>query len=192
MSWLTRRLDHVGAAAAGGAGGITLSQAPAFTNAYLQRLGGHIDEAARTAALLADGEILPWLGPAARDRAVAELTSRLEMLESLRRDIVEAPELLQPVALLRHADWTIARSAAEAFAPAVPLTPGALTWTLIGVVVAALCYDCCKLPFFAAGRLRQRRARQRESEPPRKRSGPARRGAEDSAARKASTTRKAR
>jgi hypothetical protein len=191
VSWLTRRLDHICAAAAGGVGGITLSQAQAFTNAYLQRLGGHIDEAARTVAQLRDGEILPWLGPAGREQAVNELSIRLETLETLRQRLVEAPELLRPLALLRHGDWAIARSAAEAFIPAVPLSPGALTWTLIGVVIAALVYDSCKVPFIAAGRLRRRRATQRESAQPPKKSGQARPAGADSAARKASTTRKA-
>lgn len=192
MSWITRRLDHICAAAAGGVGGITLSQAPAFTNAYVQRLGGHIDEAARTVALLRDGEILPWLGPAGRAEAVAELSTRLETLQDLHQRLADAPELLRPLALLRHGDWAIARSAAEAFTPAVPISPGALTWTLIGVVIAALVYDSCKVPFIAAGRLRRRRATRRESEPRPKKSGRDRPRAADSAARKASTTRKAR
>ncbi|MGB0514818.1 MAG: DUF2937 family protein, partial [Wenzhouxiangellaceae bacterium] len=84
MSWLTRRLDHLGSAAFGGAGGLSLSQAPAFTNAYLQRLGGHIDEARRTLAGIRDGQILPWLGGPERGRAATEIELRLAELEQLR------------------------------------------------------------------------------------------------------------
>ena len=191
MSWIGRRLDHIGSAAAGGVGGLSLSQAPAFTNAYLQRLGGHIDEAQRTVERLRSGEILPWLGPEGREQAVTELSMRLEQLEQLRRDLLEAPALLRPLALLQHADWSIAKSAAEAFVPAVPLSPAALTWTLIGVVVAALCYDCLKIPAWTARRVRERRAAAtaQRSPKPRRTSGKGRSRGEDAAARKASATR---
>lgn len=157
MSWLTRRLDHIGSASAGGAGGLTFSQAPAFTNAYLQRLGGHIDEARATIERVRSGEVLPWLAESGRERALAELSHRLDQLEALRGSLLEAPALLRPLRLLTDADWSIARNTAEAFVPAVPLSPAALTWTLIGVVLAALAWDSLKLPFWAGARIRERR-----------------------------------
>jgi hypothetical protein len=192
VSWLTRRLDLLGAAAAGGFGGIALSQAPAFTQAYLQRLGGHIDEARRTVERIETGAILPWLADDGRDRAAGEIAERVAQLQRLQERLLDAPELLRPLALLRHADWAIARSAADAFTPAVPLSPAALTWTLIGIVLAALTYDALKLPFAAAGRIRQRRATAPGSSKPRRTSGRHPRDDGRSAARKASTTRKAR
>jgi len=158
MSWLTRRLDHIGSAAAGGAGGLTLSQAPAFTNAYLQRLGGHIDEARATVERVRSGEVLPWLAESGRERALDELSIRLEQLEALRSALLDAPALLRPLRLLTEADWSIARNTAEAFVPAVPLSPAALTWTLIGVVIAALAWDSLKVPFWANAKIRERRA----------------------------------
>lgn len=157
MSWLTRRLDHLGSATAGGAGGITLSQAPAFTHAYLQRLGGHIDEARRTIGRLAAGDVLPWLDGDARSRAVEELTQRLTELEQLRQAVLDTPAMLRPVTLLRQAEWSIARAAAGDFVPAIPIDPASIVWTLAGVVAAALCWDGARLPFWAAGRLRARR-----------------------------------
>lgn len=171
MSWLTRRLDHLGSAAAGGAGGLGFSQAPAFTHAYLQRLGGHIDEARRTIDKLAAGDILPWLGSEARQQGVAELTLRLSELEGLQQVLLEAPAIARPFTLMRHADWSIARGAAEAFVPAIPIDPASIVWTLIGVVLAALTWDACKLPFWAVGKARARRAgaeSQQQSKPPRK------------------------
>jgi len=175
MSWLTRRLDHIGSAASGGAGGLVLSQGPAFTNAYLQRLGGHIDEARNTIQRVASGEVLPWLGETERERALEELTARLETLEALRTSLLDAPVLLRPLRLITAADWSIARSTAEAFVPAVPLSPAALLWTLIGIVLAALAWDSLKIPFWARTKIRERRATKAASPTRRKTSGPRRR-----------------
>ncbi len=158
MSWLTRRLDHLGSAAAGGLGGLGFSQAPAFTHAYLQRLGGHIDEARRTIDKLAAGDILPWLGSEGRAQAVAELTRRLTELERFQQVLLDSPAMLRPFTLLRHAEWSIARRAAEAFVPAIPIDPASIVWTLVGVIVAALAWDATKIPFWAVGKARARRA----------------------------------
>lgn len=182
MSWLTRRLDHLGSAAAGGVGGLGFSQAPAFTHAYLQRLGGHIDEAQRTIDKIAGGEILPWLGEDGREQAVTELSLRLLELRQLEQSLMETPAMLRPVALMRHADWSIARGVAESFVPAVPIDPASIVWTLIGVVLAALCWDAAKVPFWAAGKARTRRASSQQSDPPPKTSGKRRRSAADSSA----------
>lgn len=184
MNWIARRLDHLGSAAAGGIGGIGLSQAPAFTHAYLQRLGGHIGEARRTIEKLAAGDILPWLGGEGREQAVAELTLRLTELERFHSVLMDSPAMLRPFTLMRHADWSIARGAAEAFVPAIPVDPASIVWTLIGVVIAALAWDATKIPFWAAGKARARRASatSQQSPKPRQRSGKRRQSAGDSSA----------
>jgi len=158
MSWLGRRFDHLGSAAFGGAGGIGFSQAPAFTQAYLQRLGGHVDEARLTIERVADGEILPWLGAENRREFITELSTRLETLESLRNELLEAPAMLRPLVALQHGDWTIARRAAGDFVPAVPLDPASLVWTGIGIVVAVVLYECCKTPAWWVRRRRRTRS----------------------------------
>ena len=146
MSWLTRRLDHLGSAAFGALGGLCLSQAPAFTQAYLQRLGGHIDEARRTVERMIAGEILPWLGQGAREQAVDELSLRLQQLQHLESTLTTVPATIRPLMLLRHADWSIARRTAESFTPAIPIDPASLLWTGIGIVAAAIAFETCKIP----------------------------------------------
>lgn len=184
MNWLARRLDHLGSAAAGGVGGLGFSQAPAFTHAYLQRLGGHIDEARRTIEKLAAGDILPWLGGDNREQAVAELTLRLSELERFQQVLLDSPAILRPFTLVRHADWSIARGAAEAFVPAIPVDPASIVWTLIGVLLAALAWDATKIPFWAAGKARARRAAatSQQSPKPRQTSGKPRQSAGNSSA----------
>ncbi len=156
MSWLGRRLDHLGSAGFGAVGGLCLSQAPAFVQAYLQRLGGHIDEARRTVDGMQSGKVLPWLDDTSRSLGVVELNARLVELEALRERLLEAPAWWRPVQLLRDADWSIARRVTEDFVPAVPLDPASLLWTLVGVVLAALAWETLKIPGWCAGRRRSR------------------------------------
>ncbi len=141
MGWITRKLDQFVSAIAGGAGGMGLSQAPAFTHAYLQRLGGHIDEARRTAQRADDGRLLPHLADPDRADLGAALAARVDELLGAEQAIREAPALLQPLALVRHADLDIARRTLETFQPALPLDLASLTWTGIGIVLALLIYE---------------------------------------------------
>lgn len=157
MSWMTRRLDNLGSAVSGGAGGMGLSQAPAFTQAYLQRLGGHIDEARRTLEGVQAGTVLPRLGPESRAEAVTDLAARLRDLETARAAILDAEPWTRPLAMLRHADTTIAGRTFDEFTPAVPLDAASLLYTAVGVILALLVYELVKAP--GAVMLRRRHAR---------------------------------
>ena len=168
MNWIARRLDHLGSATAGGVGGLGFSQAPAFTHAYLQRLGGHIDEARLTIQRVADAQILPWLGEAERERALVELGARLTELEQLRQQVLDAPALLRPAQLLGHADWSIAQRTAQEFAPAIPIDIASLTWTCVGIVAAVLIYELIQVPVWARQRRKARQAISEQSQKPRK------------------------
>ena len=146
MSWMTRKADNLGSATSGGVGGISLSQAPAFTQAYLQRLGGHIDEARLTVERIASGETLPWLVDEDRSQAAVELSARVTELEQYQTQIEQAPATLQPLMLLRHGEWSIAERAFDNFTPAIPLDPASLVWTGIGIVAALVVYELIKAP----------------------------------------------
>lgn len=146
MGWVTRKFDNLGSAVCGGAGGMGLSQGPAFTQAYLQRLGGHIDEARRTLALIERGEWLERLQPLDREQAITQFSARVAELESAYESIASAAPMLQPMVMMRHADGDIAQRAWENFTPAVPLDAASLVYTGIGVVVALLVYELTKSP----------------------------------------------
>jgi hypothetical protein len=154
MGWVARKFDNLGSAFSGGAGGMGLSQGPAFTHAYLQRLGGHIDEARRTVTLIERGDLLPRLGPVERQEAVAEFSSRVQDLEQAYAAIANASPMMQPVVMLQHSDSDIARRAWETFSPAIPVDAASLVYTGIGVVLALLIYELIKSP---AGLFRRRK-----------------------------------
>lgn len=157
MSWMGRKFDNLGSAVAGAGGGMGLSQAPAFTQAYLQRLGGHLDEARRTLDLVERGILVPELTAAERSQAVAGFADRVAELEATYASIAEATPLMQPILVMRHGDSEIARRAWEAFTPAVPIDATSLIWTGLGVLVALVIYELFKSP--AAVVRRRRRLR---------------------------------
>lgn len=156
MGWAGRKLDNAGSALGGAAGGMSLSQAPAFVQAYLQRLGGHLDEARRTLDLVERGVLVPELTAVERSQAVTGFADRVAELEFAFESIAAAPAALQPLALLRHGNREIAQRAWEAFSPALPLDPPALIWTGAGIVVALLAYEIIKAPFALIRRRRHR------------------------------------
>ncbi len=146
MGWFTRKFDNLGSACSGAAGGMGLSQAPAFTHAYLQRLGGHLDEARHTLAMIERGQWLQQLGVEDRQQAAREFGVRVIELEQALLAISQAPPLLQPLVMLQHADGTIAQRAWEHFTPAIPVDPPSLVYTGCGIVLALIVYELFKSP----------------------------------------------
>jgi len=159
MGWVGRKFDNLGSAVAGAGGGMGLSQAPAFTQAYLQRLGGHLDEARRTLDLVERGVLVPELTEAERAQAIEGFAERVAELEAIYASIAEASPLMQPMLMLRHGDSEIARRAWEAFTPAVPIDAPSLIWTALGVLAALAVYELCKSPAAAVRRRRRLRSR---------------------------------
>lgn len=146
MGWMTRKFDNLGSACCGAGGGMGMSQAPAFTQAYLQRLGGHLDEARRTLSMVERGEWLQRLGVADREVAVAEFTRRVNELEQAFHAISQAPALLQPLVMMQHSESDIAQRAWEHFTPAIPVDGPSLVYTGVGIVLALLVYELVKAP----------------------------------------------
>ncbi len=146
MGWFARKFDNLGSACSGAAGGMGLSQAPAFTQAYLQRLGGHLDEARRTLAMIERGQWLQQLGVEDRQQAAREFSARVFELEQALLSISQAPPLLQPLVMLQHADSDIAQRAWEHFTPAIPVDAPSLVYTGCGIVLALIVYELFKSP----------------------------------------------
>jgi len=123
-----------------------LSQAPAFTQAYLQRLGGHLDEARRTLSMVERGEWLQRLGVADREEAITEFGLRVNELEQAFDAISQAPPLLQPLVMMQYAESDIAQRAWEHFTPAIPVDAPSLVYTGAGIILALLVYELIKAP----------------------------------------------
>lgn len=128
------------------------SQAPAYTQAYLQRLGGHLDEARRTLDQIERNQMLEFLGPVDRTQALVQFNARVSDLEASYHAIADASPLMQPLVMLQHSDNEIAARAWEHFTPAIPLDPPSLIYTGIGVVLALVIYELIKSPAALVGK----------------------------------------
>lgn len=149
MTWIGRKLDSLIGAAFAAVGGLSCSQFQAFIHQYLQRLGGHLDEARNTAA----GMNGFALDDAARQAIRAAAEVRVAELQVAMDAIGRADALNQPIAFARHVDWQIAKRALTEFHPAIPIDTVSLIYAAVGFVAGLLIYDFVKLPF---GRRRQR------------------------------------
>ncbi len=136
MRWLAGRLNELAGTVFAAVTGIAFAQGVAFANAYLQRLGGHIDEARGTLTNLSAGEYGRAVSdPASRDRLGDLVQARIAELEAARSTIDGASEFLKPVLCLFHIDLEIAGGAFGDFVPAIPLDPAGIVYGLLGMVV---------------------------------------------------------
>jgi len=152
-------------------GAVLFSQGPEFMQQYLQRLGGHLDEARRhlatfehtaaQAGLTLDRFIVQTAANA--DPAVARLggvmtdaTSRVASLQSAHDALLQASLWTRPFVFVRHLDLGIGRAAAAAYQPAIPTTVEGLIYALIGLLaMLALYHLVLKSVITVLGRCRQ-------------------------------------
>lgn len=143
-------------------GAVAFSQAPEFMQQYLQRLGGHLDEARRTlgqyreiarqAGLTLDAYIART--NANPDAAVAKLGGvmegavvRVQELAAAQSALLDASMFGRPFAFLRHFDAHIGQSAWAIFKPAVPTTTEGVLYAVAGAAAAlGFYYGCIHYP----------------------------------------------
>ena len=136
-------------------GAVVFSQIPEFMQQYLQRLGGHLDEARR--------QLLQFQQTAAQssltldrligqtsmnaDPAVAKLSgvmteaiTRVDTLAAAQSAMQSASLWTRPFVFLRHVDPAIARGTWAIFKPAVPTTIEGLVYALFGMLVLLALY----------------------------------------------------
>ena len=155
-------------------GAVVCSQLPEFIQQYLQRLGGHLDEARRqleqfqtvaakagltlqqlVANSLASTEpTVARLGGVMRDTA-----ARVDALAAADTAIRHASMFTRPLVFVRHVDLGVARATWTIFRPAVPTTAEGMIYAAVGVLLAlALYHGAVKFP---ARRYWRRRAERR-------------------------------
>lgn len=155
-------------------GTVMFSQIPEFMQQYLQRLGGHLDEArhqlanfTRTAAqsglsldqLIRQTSTNPDPAVAKLGAVMSESATRVETLESARSALLDANVWSRPFVFLHHLDRQIASGTWQDFKPAVPTTIEGLIYALIGMLVLLSVYHFgIRYPIARVVRLRQRTA----------------------------------
>ena len=145
MTMIARMVSLLGGAGAG----VGLSQFPAYAQAYLQRLGGHVDALRRTVAEFdADAAALGLerhaalvqlarggeMG-AARAETMAATIDRYGRLSSDLRELSAMAPVERALHLGRFAESEIASATLQAFEPAVPVSLDAMMLAAVGVLL---------------------------------------------------------
>lgn len=146
MNWLLGRLDRLIGTVIGAFSGLAASQTQAYIQAYLQRLGGHIDEARATYQKLQTGEFLPGTDGPAQERIAAAFGRRADDLTQAYSAIANADVFERPWQFIAHMDRAIAEATLTSFTPALPLDTASLVFALAGVVLGWLLYEVVKFP----------------------------------------------
>lgn len=159
MRWAWAKILTLAGAAIAASGAALSAQGPAFVQAYLQRLGGHIDEARRTLVELSGGATAQIVADGAtRDRLVDAFAERVTELEASRAAIADAHPLWQPVALALRADREIARATADGFTLAMPLDTPSLAYAVAGLAVGWAVWELVQWPCRSWWKRRRKRA----------------------------------
>ncbi len=135
--------------------GAAAAQLPAFVRQYLQRLGGHLDEARFMAAEIADGASYRGLTPDVREAVLQVTERRIDALSTAYDAIVGADDLTRPLVFLTHVDHAIAAAAWRVFEPGLPLGWGGLIYGAVAAFLAYAGFAGCRTLY---GRCRLRRA----------------------------------
>ncbi len=142
------------------AGAVLLAQFPQYYGQYLQRLGGHLDEARHTMELyeetaaslgftleqyiehhlVSDSAVFVSTG-----QAIASLLERLHRLECSFSALLEAGPLFRWWVFLKEAEWSIALQARRGFTPGIPTTAEGLLYAAAGLLLGWGCYSSGKI-----------------------------------------------
>jgi hypothetical protein len=141
------------------AGAVALSQFPQFYGQYMQRLGGHLDEArlmlqlyidaASTLNLSLEEYIREHLDATSEvftstGEIIQRLLERVQMLESSYQALENANVFNRWFVFLNEVDWTIAAGTWDNFVPGIPTTLEGLSYALAGLLIGWGCYSLLK------------------------------------------------
>ena len=152
-------------------GAVLFSQFPEFVQQYLQRLGGHLDEARLQLAkfkeaaeqtgvtldqLIKNASSNPNPSLARLGGVIQETEQRVQALTAANAAIRDASPWARPFVFFEKADPQIAKATWAIFRPAVPTTLEGMVYAAAGIVVIlSLYHGCVRYPIRQAWRRRQ-------------------------------------
>ena len=157
MRWTLRKCDALLGTVLAAVAGVCFAQLPAFIQQYLQRLGGHVDEAQLSLSQITAGAHARTLDAPMLEALTVSLGRRVSALEAGERAISGASASVRPFVFVREFDIDIAMATLRAFEPAVPLSIAGLAYGLTGIVAGWLIYELIKAPVGVLFRRRRTR-----------------------------------
>jgi Protein of unknown function (DUF2937) len=146
VEWLARKLDAFLGGVVIAAAGIAASQAHAFMIQYIQRLGGHLDEAKSHLNNVQHGLRYQLMSDTVRKELEDEASRRVAELQNAYHAIADADVVTKPFALIRHADKAMLAGTWHDFVPALPTTTDSIFYVVVAMVLGFVVYEIVKLP----------------------------------------------
>jgi len=157
LSWFWQKMDTFTAGIVIALSGAGASQGQAFVAQYIQRLGGHLDEAKAQLFNVQTGLRYKLMSETVRTELEAEANARVEQLQSAYDAISGSNVFTRPFAFFSHAETTIVSGTWRDFVPALPLDATSAFYVFLGMILGFIVYEIVKLPFAAAGQKSGRR-----------------------------------
>ena len=146
MSWLAEKIDAFLAAAVVALMGVIGSQGQAFTVQYVQRLGGHLDEARIHLSDVQGGLRYRVMGDTVRAELETDAKTRVATLQRAYDAVKGANIFIRPLAILRYGDVDVIAGTKRDFVPALPMNADAIIYTLVGMIGGFVIYEVVRLP----------------------------------------------
>jgi hypothetical protein len=162
LGWLLQKIDMLIGASFAAVAGMGASQIQAFIDQYVQRLGGHLDEAKLNLERIETGVRYQTMSDTVRRELETGAQLRVSELQSGYDAITTSDVFSRPFTFFQHADETIMTGTWTDFVPAVPLDINALVYVGLGIVLALVFYEIVKFPLVLLfGQPRKRKFRKR-------------------------------
>ena len=162
MSWLGEKVDSFLAAGLIAVCGIAGSQGQAFSVQYIQRLGGHLDEARDHLADVQTGLRYRVMGDTVRGELETAAKDRVAVLDRAYSKAKNANVLTRPIAILRYGEPSILAGTEKDFVPALPASRDGVIYTVFGMLLGFALYEFLRLPvLFILREPRRRKFRKR-------------------------------
>jgi len=149
VTWIWRKIDAFLGAAVIAASGVAASQAQAFIVQYIQRLGGHLDEASAHLNNVQNGLRYKLMNETVRKELETDAQARVDTLSGAYHAIADTNIFFKPIAFLRHADPAIVSGTWRDFVPSLSASADSIVAIIIAMILGFLIYEVVKLPLVA-------------------------------------------
>ncbi|MEQ8509215.1 MAG: DUF2937 family protein [Rhodospirillaceae bacterium] len=146
MGWLLQKIDMLIGASLAAIAGMGASQIQAFIDQYVQRLGGHLDEAKLNLDRIETGVRYQTMSDTVRRELETDAKLRVSELQSGYDAITTSDVITRPFTFFQHADEAIMAGTWTDFVPAVPLDINAFVYIGLGIVCTLIIYEIVKFP----------------------------------------------
>ena len=157
MSWLYNKISTVFNATLAAIGGLFASQVDSFSSQYLQRLGGHLEEATSNLERIITSVLYQDMEDSVRRVLELEALDRVDHLQRAYDMINEASFLTKPFKLFFYGEEKIFLGTLNDYVPSFNFTVGTIIYTIISIMITIVLLELIKNGILILASHRRRR-----------------------------------